>query len=215
MLRRYGVLIGLVAALPICALGQTPGGSVAITIVNCPEELHSYPTVLTAQADISSAYRPVDGTLQKLSDGAYFLSFRPLWIHSWIAVRVGQCTVRFPTTVLTGRKRSLLAFPTETRLAAIDARHWVAGELPQGVGSVLLASVLGRPYASAAVDDRSYYFELVGSGKYLLRFEVSPGLFADVPLTLAGSDETGQVVDITLNEIMQILNRNHPQKQRL
>jgi hypothetical protein len=94
-------------------------------------------------------------------------------------------------------------------VAAIDGRHWIAGALPNGIGGVILASPLGRPYDAAIIDDGCYYFEFLRSGKYLLRFLISPGLPFDLPVTVDGSDEAGKIINLSLNQIINTLNGQH------
>jgi hypothetical protein len=97
----------------------------------------------------------------------------------------------------------------------IDARHWIAGHLPRGVGSVILASKEGRPYDAATVDDNCYYFEFVGKGDYLLRFQVSPGHLVDIPGSFEDFSESGRVVNLSDQDMIRAFNEKHTQPSSL
>jgi hypothetical protein len=130
-------------------------------------------------------------------------------VHFWFKASAGRCSDRVAVTVMPGHDRHILIFPSDTRITLIDARHWIAGVLPDGVGGVILASPLGRPYDAAMIDDGCYYFEYVRSGKYVLRFLISPGLPLDVPEIVDSTNESGQITNLTLDQIMKTLNARH------
>lgn len=187
--------------------GTDRSSPITLTIVNCPEQRENTPSVLISETEASGTYRLLDAPVRKDADGIFVTQFLGQSSHFWVLVRVGKCATSFPVTIVTGHARHLLAFPSQTGIAVVDAYHWIAGELPEGVGSVDLSWRSGRPYdASAIIDDGCYYFEFVGPGDYVLRFQASPGLFADVPLKIKGPESSGQFVQFTRDQLIQRLN---------
>lgn len=202
-MKRICILLGIFVALTAGgarsdALVMAPAN---LAIYNCPDALNQVPQVLVASSNEFALYGRQPGPLRRQGRGLYVVRLSYALSHYWVKVVAGKCHTRFPVTVLAHHERHILAFPGG-RISAIGDRHWIAGTLPSGVGSVTLVRADSyRSVGAATIDDGCYYFEFVPKGNYLVRFEVSPGLIVEHPIALTGDDESGREFDLSEGEI--------------
>ncbi len=206
MLKLGFIFAALCAFAPSAAYASTVDDSrIVLKIFNCADQLNEYPSILVSRTYEIGSYHSLTTKVERGSEGIYFARLAPLAQHFWISVRSGRCYANIPIAVIPGHNRSQLVFPSDKRVAAIDARHWIAGKLPRGVGKVTLTALSGRTYDSAVIDDGCFYFEYVGTGKYLVRFEVSAGLFVYLSADIVGNGDSGMVVNLDDHDIINVL----------
>jgi hypothetical protein len=211
----HRLAIALVAAIWLSSqlsvdAQEAPSLNITVTVYNCFEELATVPDVSVASAEPYTDFHSLSGgVVRKREPGVYEISFPAVAVHSWARVRVGRCVVRVPITVLPGHRRNILVFPTYMGTRVIDARQWVAGTLPQGVGSVRLLTKSSTPLGFPTIDDGCYYLEFAPTGDFSMSFSVSPGgPSVNLPVSLP-SGESGKILNLTEKDIVEALVRTH------
>ena len=134
----------------------TATSTVVVTSYGCQPYRDIPPSMELADADGIETYHSSNIVPRRIATGAYEFVISTRRSHFWMRVIVGKCSTRVPVSVMPGHRRSIVLFPSDHRIPAIGARHWIAGCLAPGIGSVLLT----RNYSGAAagtIDDGCYY----------------------------------------------------------
>jgi hypothetical protein len=174
----YVLLLG--SAQEICAAQS----QLIVTVHDCSESPDAIPQ-LTRSATANGQFRDVGVELQKAGERTYRAVLPEPGERLWLKAFVGRCYAVAPVSILPGHSRSISLFTTSSRVPAIGETSWVAGCIAPSVQSVLLASDSYRGLYAAAIEDGCYYFDLVGNGKFILRFQTSPGYLIDIPVVLS------------------------------
>ncbi len=186
-----------------------PNRWLSVTIYNCTARLSQAPVISIADSYTAQYHQP-HVSLRQVRLGVYVGEFEVQEPHFWISASIDWCRDVEPVTIVSGHTRHLLLFPG-TRIAATDALHWIAGQVPEGIGGVTLRGD-GRGSYTGVVDDGCYYFEFVANGNYLLQFQASPALLVNEHANVSGVGESGQFVNMTkkrlLDELIDTSRRN-------
>lgn len=199
----------MLCCLLLGAIGNSAQPSATIQLVvysaDCADASSTAPTAAWQLHRSNGVEVPLNVGFQRIAPGAYQARFDAPSPHFWLTVRIGRCSFDQPVSVIAGRTRFINAFPFRPFVTMIHGEHWIDGTLPDGVGAVLLLNAKDQHLSEVAMIDHScYYFDSILSGRYILRFVVSPITVRDRPISIDnGVKDSGVRFDFSASDNQQ------------
>lgn len=198
------LLLAILAATLTSEPTLASNGAINLIIYNCTAYANQVPTVQLGDSYVGQ-YRVIKDVPTRSDSGVYKVTVPVSGRHFWVRVSAGLCHTTMPVGTVPGHTRTIVAFPNKSILVS-SSYHWIAGELPKGIGAVQL--VLADSYRTAAVatiDDGCYYLEFLEKGNYLIRFLLPDAHVVDVPVRFGDSGVSGLTMSLTSQMVLDAI----------